>query len=178
VAVLTLAVAKSHLRITTANYDTILPDWVASAEATIAQQCGPLEPTSTTDRLHGWRDALALKTTPAISLTSVTPASGGALTIGDLYLDQAAGVVTFNNGASFVARYYDVTYSAGRTTCPPDLLMAVKELLRHLWGSAQRGGGGRPGSAGSDSPDVPGAPYLLPDRVRELMAPHLQAGFA
>ncbi len=179
-AVLTLAAAKSYLQISAATYDAVLPDWIASSEAVIAQHCGPLEPTARTERLRGGREALALRTTPAISLTTVTPADGAALAIADLYLDQSSGVVTYNSGATFGARYYDVAYSAGRATCPADLLQAVKELLRHQWASAKRSGGGRPGAAASEvtANTVPGAAYLLPFRVSELIAPHLQPGFA
>jgi hypothetical protein len=59
------------------------------------------------------------------------------------------------------------------------LLMAVKELVRHMW-QTQRGPTRRPGSQPSESAanTVPGAAYLLPFRVSELIAPHLQPGFA
>jgi hypothetical protein len=114
-----------------------------------------------------------------VSLTSVTPYNGTALTLSDLYLDTASAVVTYNSGAGFSANYYDVVYQAGRTTCPDDLLMAVLELVRHLW-LTRRGPTRRPGSDPSEgtSNTVPGAAYLLPFRVSELVAPHLQPGFA
>jgi hypothetical protein len=115
---------------------------------------------------------LALPITPAISLTSVTPRSGTALTLADLYLDTVSGLVTYNNLGPFVAAYYDVVYSAGRTTCPNDLLFAAKELVRHLW-ATQRGGVGR---TRPDAEAVPGAAHLLPYRVSELIAPHVQIG--
>lgn len=179
-AVLSLADAKTHLNITVPTYDAELQTFIDSAESVLAQHCGPLAATAKTERLRGGRAALALRTTPAISLTTVTPADGAALSIADLHLDQSSGVVTYNSGATFGARYYDVAYSAGRATCPGDLLLAVKELVRHLWESQRGGGTRRPGSAASEitANTVPGAAYLLPFRVAELIAPHLQAGFA
>jgi hypothetical protein len=72
-----------------------------------------------------------------------------------------------------------VVYLAGRSTVPDDLLFAVKELVRHLW-TTQRGGATRPGSQQSDamSNTLPGAAYVFPFRVEQLLAPHEQPGFA
>lgn len=182
-SVLTLAQAKTHLNLSAAvtTDDAELQTMIDAAEATLTQLVGPLQATATTERIRGGC-ALALRVVPAISLTSVTPVDGSALTLADLYLDTAASVVTYNSGASFSARYYTVVYSAGRTvsaTTNADLLMAIKELVRHLW-STQRGSGTRPGGPPSDSfsNTVPGAAHALPFRVTELIAPHLSPGFA
>lgn len=179
-AVLSLALAKTHLNIAaaTTTYDDELTAFITAAEAVIATRCGPLEATAKTARVRGG-SALALPVTPAIELTSVTPVDGTALTLSDLYLDTAAGVVTYNSGAAFADRLYTVVYSAGRTTCPADLVLAVKELVRHLW-ETQRGPSRRPGSTASTETanTIPGAGYLLPFRVSALIAPHMQPGFA
>jgi hypothetical protein len=111
--------------------------------------------------------------TPAVSLTSVTPYSGTALTLSDLYLDTRTGLVTFNNMSPFVAAYYDVVYDAGRSTCPADLLFAVKELVRHLWATQRAGARG---GASAEGNAAPGAAHLLPYRVAELIVPHAQIG--
>ncbi len=177
-AVVDLAAAKAYLKITDTTFDAVLPGFIAAAEAVIAERCGPLEASARTERLRGGVEALALRTVPVISLTSVTPVDGSAVTLGDMYLDSASGVVTMNSGAGFPARYYTVLYSSGRSSCPADLVLAVKELLRHTW-AAQRGG---PRATAQPSEltgnTVPGAAYLLPFRVSELIAPHLQPGFA
>ena len=177
-SVLTLALAKTHLNITTSAQDTELQTFIDAAEAVVALRCGPLASTATTVRVDGCGGVLVLPVTPAVSLTSVTPVGGSAVTLSDLYLDTAAGVVSYNSG-SFASGLYDVVYQAGRTTVPADLLMGVKELVRHLW-ETQRGPTRRPGSSSFDSTanTVPGAAYLLPNRVSELIAPHVQPGFA
>lgn len=167
----TLADAKLYLGITGTASDVELQTFIDTAEAMIGKRCGPIAATATTSRVRGGGYALPLPVTPAISLTSVTPADGAALTLADLYIDQGAGVVTYNSGASFPVRYYTVVYSAGRTTCPADLLTAVKELLRHLW-DTQRG------PRNPRVEPVPGAAHSLPYRVTELIAPHIQPGFA
>lgn len=178
-SVLTLAQAKAHLNVTGGQQDVEVQSMIAAAEAAIAKRCGPLSSTSTTVRVAGGSPELVLPVTPAVSLTSVTPVDGSALTLSDLYLDTGAGLVTYNSGAGFSSRLYDVVYNAGRTTVPDDLLMAVKELVRHMW-ATQRGPTRRPGSTPSEAVanTVPGAAYALPFRVSELIAPHLQHGFA
>lgn len=177
-SVLTLQQAQTHLNMG-AQHATELQSFIDAAEAAIAKRCGPLASTATTVRVDGGGFALTLPTTPALSLTSVTPADGTALTLTDLYLNTGAGVVTYNSGITFTARFYDVVYNAGRATVPDDLLMAIKELVRHMW-QTQRGPTRRPGSQPSEATanTVPGAAYMLPFRVSELIAPHLQHGFA
>lgn len=168
---LTLDDAMTHLNITVDTYDGELQAVIDSAEAMLAQRVGPLEATTVTRRIPGCTSALVLPVTPAIELTSVTPNTGSALTVADLYLDGRSGLVTRNDLGSFTAAFYDVVYEAGRATCPDDLLFAVKELVRHLW-RTQRGGSARPGS--TDSQQAPG--YLIPYAVAELLAPHVQIG--
>lgn len=174
-SVLLLADAKTHLNITGTTPDVELQAVIDSAEAAIVKKCGPLASTATSVRVRGCTHMLALPVMPAISLTSVTPRDGSALTLSDLYLNTASAVVTYNDGSRFPATYYDVVYSAGRTTCPDDLLFAVKELVRHLW-QTQRGLTAR--TLPSEDGAASGAGYLLPNRVLTLIGPHTQPGFA
>jgi len=172
VSTLTLAEAKQHLAITDTKYDEELPGFIDSAEAALAQLCGPLESTEVTRRVPGCSGVLVLPVTPALELTTVTPQSGAALTLSDLYLDTVTGMVTSNTLGGFGAAFYTVVYDAGRTVCPADLLMAVKELVRHMW-ETRRGNMSRAGTL--DTSPV-GAAHALPYRVTELIAPHLQPG--
>lgn len=175
-AVLTLAEAKTHLNITAATHDTELGAVIPSAEATIAQRVGPLEPTDITARLSG-TTGLVLPVYPFISLTSVTNSAGTALAVADFTVDPAAGVLEYVSGGKFTSPYYTVVYKAGRAVgaLPADLLLAVKELTRHLWES-QRGPARHAMSPMGESADVGGTGYLLPYRVQELLTPHMQYG--
>lgn len=177
-SVLQIADARKHLNISGTSQDTELQAIIDAAEAAIVMRVGPLVSTPVTFRAKGGGKGLLLTVTPALSLTSVTPVGGTALTLADLYLDERAGLVTYNSGAFFTASAYDVAYAAGRTTTPADLLNAVKELVRHLWMS-QRGPTRRPGSPPSDAAanTLPGAAHTLPFRVTELIAPHRQYDF-
>lgn len=174
---LTVEQAKTHLNIpaATTTYDTELQAFIDAAEAAIGSKCGPLAATATTETATAVGGSMPLASPPAISLTSVTPVDGGtALTVSDLRLSGSAGVVYDVPDGT-----YTVVYSAGRESVPADLLMAVKELVRHLW-DTQRGPTRRPGSNTSETTanTIPGAAYLMPFRVAELIAPHMQGGFA
>jgi hypothetical protein len=173
-SVLLLADAKAYLNITSSTTDAELQVFIDDAEAVIGARCGALAAASRTSRVAGDGDlSLLLPTCPVVSLTSITPSEGAAVVLGDLHLNGDSGVITRNDGTGFASRYYDVTYMAGRASVPPDLLLAVKELVRHLW-DPQRGAGVRPGSR----PDVPSPSYMLPYRVLELIAAYELPGFA
>lgn len=172
-AALTLAEVKSHLNITVATHDGELAAFIDAAEAAVAQRVGPLVPESRTLRVRPASRVLRIPT-PAVSVTAVTDADGVAVTLSNLYLDGASGIVTFNDGTGFPSSYYTVVYVAGRDPIPADLRLAVKELVRHLW-DTQRGPTRRPGSTASEatSNTISGAAYLLPFRVSELLKPHM-----
>lgn len=178
-SVVDLATAKRHLAIKEATHDGELQSFIDTAEAAIGERVGPLAATTHTARVRGGGKVLVLPLSPAVSLTSVTPADDTTgLALADLYLDEEAGLVTYEAGGSFGSRHYDVVYVAGRATLPADLRMAVLELVRHLW-DTQRG----PSRAGSTVFDTtanptPGAAYMFPFRVEQLLAPHEQLGFA
>lgn len=179
-SVVSLAEVKAHLNVSVATHDGEIQSFVDAAEAAIGERVGPLGPTEEAVRVSGGRTTLRLPVGPAVSLTSVTPADGGtALTLSDLHLDEETAIVTYENGAGFPARHYDVVYQAGRDVCPADLKLAVKELVRHLW-VTQRGLTTRPGSRESEaaSNTLPGAAFIFPFRVEQLVSPHDQAGFA
>lgn len=175
-AVVELPEVKVHLNISKGDHDAELEITMAAAEAAIAERVGPLAPTSVSERVRGDSCTLRLPVTPAISLTSVTPVGGTALTLADLYLHKSAGLVTYSTGDAFVDTFYDAVYQAGRSECPDDLVMAVKELVRHMW-TTQRGGTQRPGAQQSDtlSNSLPGSAFVFPFRVEQLLTPHLQA---
>jgi hypothetical protein len=174
--ILSLPDAKAHLNIVESTNDAELATMISAAESRIALDCGPLEPEAKTQRVRGGGESLSLRTTPAISLTSVTPVPGAALTLADLYLDTDTGLVTFNDGRWFTQSKYDVVYSAGRATVSDSLLMGIKELVRHAWSRSQRGGTRRPGSSPSDgyANTMPGAGDELPWDVQKWIAGHVQ----
>lgn len=172
-----LADAKTHLKITNDSQTGELQGFIDSAESVIAHRVGPLEATTFTTPVvsHGGR-TLVLPVRPVLSLTSIT--SSGIVVPGAV-TDLEAGIVTLADGARFPSGDLVVSYEAGRTELPADLRMAILELVRHFW-ETQRGPTRRPGSTPSDSASntVPGAAYLLPFRVEQLLVPYAQSGIA
>jgi hypothetical protein len=141
-SVLTVDVARTHLNIPDRPDDNLtdeLQSTIDEAEAALVNLVGPLVPTATTSRVEGRSYTLLLPVTPVISLTSVTPVGGAALTVTDLQVD-AAGIVRYAvyPWAAFSAYWYDVAYSAGRVTVPANLIRVEKELLTRYW-MTQRG---------------------------------------
>lgn len=163
---------KAHLNIDDVKHDDKLRDFIEAAVAAIGERVGPLAPEARTVRVRPAGRGLRVPS-PAISLTSVTGNDGAEVTISDLYL-APTGLISLEDGGALTARFYTVTYMAGRDPIPADLVLAVKELVRHFW-DTQRGPTVRPGAGRSDSAanSVPGAAYTFPFRVSELLKPHL-----
>lgn len=168
---------KAHLNIDRADDDGKLQTFLDAAEAAIAEKCGPLAPTPVTAKVYASGGAFVLDVVPVVSLTSLTPTGGTAYDASTLDVDLGAGIISQRSG-SFPASGHDIVYVAGRATCPDDLVLAVLELARHMW-ETQRGPTRRPGGTTSDaaSNTIPGAAYLFPFRVEQLIAPHVQLGF-
>jgi uncharacterized phiE125 gp8 family phage protein len=178
----TLSEAKTHLNLSAGTNDAELQDFIDRAEAAIERRTGPLVSTTITRRARGGGSAFVLPVYPVISLTSATPDGGTA--IDTTLLDATPeGVVTYLSDGTFPTGWHTIVYEAGHALTaddvPEDLKLAVLELTRHLW-ETQRGGtsSGRPGSAMSDvtANTVPGAAFLFPFRVEQLLAPYMQPG--
>ena len=172
-SVVTLAAAKAYQNITVSTYDAELQLFLDAAEASIVNKCGPLQSTAFTKRVRGGKAFLSLPTTPVLTLTSVTPVGGTALDVSKLNADPA-GPIEYLAGGTFTAAFYDVVYTAGRTSLPADLAHAVKEHTRHLWES-QQGGTRRPGTTPGPAP---GSEYIFTVRVDELISTYMQSNFA
>lgn len=167
--VLTLGEIKDHLNITSSDYDAEIATKGAAAESALARKIGPLQSTSVTERVRGGRGQLTLSTRPVISLTSVTPVGGTALTVGDLDVDPESGVIEWDTSGTFSASRYVVAYLAGWDPLPEDLRHAVLELVAHMW-KPRRG----PTRQGAEP--EPDATFAWPRRVIELVAPYVQLG--
>lgn len=167
---------KKHLNITTTDQDDELSGIVYAASTAIEKRVGPLEPTTVTATVvsDGW--SLILPVVPVLSLTTVVPQYGSDIGASGFFLGGAAGVATPLPGTALHYGVYTVTYEAGYDYPPDDLMLAIYEMVRHLW-KPQRGAAARPGS-----PDMATNPgYLIPNMVAELIEPYListVAGFA
>lgn len=170
-ALLTVAEAKTALNITAATYDAELQDYVDGAIAAVEFICGYSAATSVTDVIAVSGDAIALRQTPVISLTSVTGDLCGALTVSDLRVDANSGVVRAKASVSPIAPdTYTVVYSAGRATVPVAMKQAAKVIVKHQW-STQRAPAARQ-PVNTDATFVPGLGYAIPNAALQMLAPY------
>lgn len=179
-SVLTVAAAKVHLNVTTSTQDAEIQTFIDAAEAAIATRCGPLASTPGITERHagGGRASLVLRVTPVISIQSVAAVDGATIDVAQLDLRSDTGIVSYLRGQlfpSFASLLYDVTYTAGWDPVPKDLMLAVKELVRHFWEGSQRGPVARPGT---DTPSTSGIAGGLPDVVAELIDPYVPVAIA
>lgn len=171
-SVLTVDEARDYLNIASIETDTKIQDTIAAAQAAIEVKVGPLETTAKTARVRGGNGVLVLPDYPVVSVQSIAPSDGSTFEVADLYVDES-GVLSHIDGCTyFGAAAYDIAYTAGRATCPGDLRRAVLELVRHLW-QPQRGPRTNFNASESTSDTVPGAAYVFPFRVEQLLAPHV-----
>lgn len=168
---LALADAKTHLNITSNTSDGELQAMIDAAEAILANSVGPLtvQPASKVRVAGG--NQLVVPVAPIATLTSVASSDGVAVDTTLLSVDKSAGIIYYtDNLTRFAAVAYDVTYAAGWGTVPPDLMLGIKEMVRHLW-TTQRGAlVSRSTQQGQDP--TPG--YLMPYRVEQLIEPYRQ----
>jgi hypothetical protein len=165
---LSLSLAKAHLNITEPNFDTEIQAVIDAAESILANSVGPLTTLSArTDRVAGgWK--LVLPLAPVVSVTSITSTDGATADLSSLTMNLAAGIIYYSDNVTrFWQGVYDVAYTPGRATVPADLLLAVKEMVAHLW-RPQRG----PLNVLAGTQEAPTAAYLMPYRVQELIEPY------
>jgi hypothetical protein len=133
---------------------------------------GPVIPKTYTEVVSG-SEKLRLGVTPLISVTSVVPFTS----YGTSYVPASMrwtenGVVVLNYGGCFYGDRFTVTYVAGRKPVPPNISLAAKMILKHMWES-QRGSSGTPyqGDPQEDFTVTPSG-YLIPYRASALLTPH------
>jgi hypothetical protein len=175
--ILSLAEAKRQLNITGTSSDEEIRGWIESVTAGIQQFTGiSIRATFSEEHNAPWLGirSLPLRRTPVISVTSVVPVTTGGTSYvtADLHVDRTTGVLRRANGGAFFGPQV-VTYEAGRTVIPANILSAAKIILQHLW-RTQRGSRGPVVGGGDDyqvTEQVPGFGYAIPNRALQLMEP-------
>lgn len=173
--ILSLADAKAHLNITSTTHDEELRGWIETTTKVIERFVGAVVRRTVTEDYDylpqfGAR-VLALRTTPAISLTSVVAVltSGIDVAVADLDLDGASGIVRRLDGGRMVGPLR-ITYTVGLTVVPANITHAARIILQHLWRTQHPPG--RPQLGGDDyavTEPIPGLGYAVPNRALELL---------
>lgn len=171
--IISLDDAKAALNITTTTHDDELRLYVAACTDVIEDIAGPVLRRTLVETFDGAGDSLPLSAR-ALSVTSVTE-DGVTLAASDYVLNAGTGVVTRVAGTTPLlwspgCQNVTVTYVAGASSVPPHVVLAARELLRHLYAQGQQGSRPAFGSSEADMASTPSG-FAVPLRVLELLAP-------
>lgn len=176
-----LAEAKAQLSIpaTSTSDDEEIRDYVAATTAAVEYFVGPVVRRTVQQVLQGDRAAWVLHTTPVLTVTSVTPLQTWqpAIDVGVLDVDTDTGIVRRTDGIWFYSGDYRILYTAGRTAVQPNVSLAGKLIVQHLWRT--RYGAARGVSSADDfavTEQVPGFGYAIPNRALQLLQGDRQLG--
>jgi hypothetical protein len=172
--IFSLADARRHVNATVTTHDEELRGWVEATTKAVEYFVGPVARrtvTETHDR--GVARVLALRQTPAISLTTVAAVltGGTSYAVADLDLDGETGIVRRKDGGLLYGPLR-FTYVVGRTIVSANISHGGRIILQHLW-RTQGGGMGRPAPGGMDdyavTEPIPGLGFAVPNRALELL---------
>lgn len=182
----TIAEVKEHLNIpsTETTHDDELQRMLDAATLVVEKYVGPVSERTVTATFNGGEPTIFLPF-PVVSVTSVSESRNGTpvtLAANEYRFDSDIGAVSRVFGsydAVFAtgSRVVSVTYVAGRSPVPADITLATLELVRHWYQQTQQGG--RPSfpntGALEDETPSPMLGFAIPNRVRELLEPHMLA---
>ncbi|WP_406000690.1 hypothetical protein [Streptomyces sp. NBC_00829] len=169
-----LASAKAQLDITTTEYDEELREYIAATTQAVEFFVGAVVRRSVTQPVRGGSDRVVLDTTPVLAVTSMTALGTWQESVPVDVLnvaDAESGVLRRTDGLVFTQCEYHVEYVAGRTAVRPNIALAGKMILQHLWrtqyGAARGMVGG--GDDFSVTEPIPGLGYSIPNRALQLL---------
>jgi len=168
--VLSLREGKKQLNI--AEDDTDYDEEIAGFIRSVTEICerfkGALARTTHVEKHQGGH-LIALLHAPVLSVTSVVSVQTGAVAqnVADLDVDGPTGIVQRLDGG-YMCGPLRVTYTAGRTSIPPNVRQAALILLQHMW-ETQRGTQGGVRVGWSDEVYDPRFGFSVPRRVLELL---------
>jgi hypothetical protein len=151
--------------------DAEIEDMMASAVQEQEQRVGPVAPRVVTGLVVYPSSGVLLLPAPVVSLTSLTPAGGTALSLGSLDLSGlSSGIVRPGTLSAFWATSYTVSFVAGRNPVPQDLVEAALLRVQHSY-ETQRGGAD---TAFTDQIEGGvGAAFALMLRAKDKEAPYV-----
>lgn len=178
-AVLSLADAKAHLRITNTTRDDDLREYLEAVTEIVESYVGPVVSRSHTARVRGYRCEIPLPHTQVTAVTAITDVRTGTtpITLSDLTINTAAGVISYKSGVAFPYGRMDITYTVGRSVVKANWTLAAKIIIKHLWETQL---GNLPSIQGDDGGYVvTGSGFTVPYRaIGLLQSNQVPVGFA
>ena len=168
-ALLSLADAKAHLRITSTTSDDELRQYLEATTEIIEGYIGPVVRRTYTSRVQGGGRAIILPHTQVLSVASFTTVQSGAalVPVANLSIDGEAGDVYRKDGGYFPCGPFNITYTVGRSVMKPNWGLAAKIIVKHNWDTKL---GNLPSAQGDDRGYVvTGSGFLVPYRAIALL---------
>jgi len=162
---------KARLNITAASDDE-LQDMIASAVSEQEQRVGAVAPRTVVETVYPSCGRLWLSTRPVLSVTSATYNGSNVATVGSwtVGLPMAGDVAWPSGGGFYGATPYVVTYVAGRSPVPQDLVEAALLRVQASY-ETQRSPAGLPVSGIEDGATSTAYPLIL--RAQDKEAPYV-----
>lgn len=135
--ILSLADARQITNIEGSSQDDELRLYIAAVTQAIEDDIGPVGRRTVTETVYPAAGVLDLRTKPVLSVTSITPYAGAALSSTVYTLRPGGFVYPATYAAGFYAPEYAVVYVAGRAVVQAKVNLAAREVLRHLWSFQQ-----------------------------------------
>lgn len=176
--ILSLADARSHLRITTPADDADLREWLESITEGVENLAGAVVRRTVTEK-HSvpFRGAgsLMLRTVPVLELVSLVPVLVGGWTYTPAEFDlDPTGVLQRIDRAPIYGPLR-ITTVVGRMVTPASITSASRIILRHLWRTRYGSSRALPSVGGDDdflvTEPIPGFGYAIPNRALQLLEP-------
>lgn len=151
-----------------------LESYISAVTPLVENVVGPVVVRSKSYTLDGGNDVVMLPD-PITSLTSVLV---GGVPLTGCVADVAAGLVYAPSGLAFEDGRLNVVVTAqvGMNPVPPNIVLAAREIVRHLWQVGRQGTRPTWGTAQADSEPMVPSYFALPKRAIELLAPHARPG--
>lgn len=158
-----------RLRLNVSATDDEMQDMIDSAIQEQEASVGPVAPRTVTRTVYPSSGVLLLPP-PVISVTSITPVGGTALSLAGLDLSGlSAGIVRPGTQGGFWASSYSVVLVAGRNPIPQDLVEAALLRVQHSY-ETQRGPAEMPLA---EAVEGGGSAFVLMLRARDKEAPYV-----
>lgn len=146
--------------------------YVAAATPVIEDIVGPVVRSSEVFTAPGGSFVML----PVVSATVTSVKVNGAQ-VTDYYADPAGAVSAGNQQVrrAFPSGLVEVQYTVGMQVIPPNIQLAARELVRHMW-QIGRQAIGRSGRQDPTAEAYTPSGFAVPRRVIELCAPHQKVG--